>query len=383
MNFNWTDYAPEFKFLSVAIVTVVILAILAPAITYLLTRLATPFSFARDLLERVKPPLRFLIPLVGLQVVWRNAPDDVGYADNVSHILTILIIFNVIWLGLKFVDAVRQVIFIRHPIDVSDNRTARRIHTQTQVLVHTVSFVVILFGIAAILMTFPGAKQIGASLLASAGLAGLAVGFAAKPVLGNLIAGLQIAITQPLSLDDVVIVENEWGRIEEITSTYVVIKIWDERRLIVPLQYFIEKPFQNWTRESTQILGTLFLWVDYAMPLDSLRKELERLCKQVPDLWDGRVSNIQVTDISEKSVQLRVLVSSSNAGNNWDLRCFLREHLLQYIATNHPDYLPKLRTSFYDDQIVPEKNPESSPKLDMAPTKEGNLNLDANLNTGK
>jgi hypothetical protein len=166
------------------------------------------------------------------------------------------------------------------------------------VLVHTLSFFVILFGVAAMLMTFPGAKQIGASLLASAGLAGLAVGFAAKPVLGNLIAGLQIAITQPLSLDDVVIVENEWGRIEEITSTYVVIKIWDERRLIVPLQYFIENPFQNWTRESTQLLGSLFLWVDYAMPLDPLRNELERLCKQNLELWDGRVSNIQVTDTS-------------------------------------------------------------------------------------
>jgi small-conductance mechanosensitive channel len=370
MNYDWAAHVPDLKFWAIALATVVILAIAAPGITYLLTRVAAPFSFARDLLERIKPPLHFLIPLIGLQIVWRSASDDMGYADTVSHLITLAIITTVIWLGLRVVDAGRQVIFKRHPIEVSDNRTARRIHTQTQVLVHTLSFFVILFGFAAMLMTFPGAKQIGASLLASAGLAGLAVGFAAKPVLGNLIAGLQIALTQPLSLDDVVIVENEWGRIEEITSTYVVVKIWDERRLIVPLQYFIENPFQNWTRESTQLLGTFFLWVDYAMPLEPLRKELDRLCKQVPEWWDGRVSNIQVTDTSEKAVQLRVLVSSSNAGNNWDLRCFLREHLLQFIVENHSDYLPQLRTNFYEDQMIQAKDDLPVDKIEPAPQKQ-------------
>ncbi|MDO8345068.1 MAG: mechanosensitive ion channel [Cellvibrio sp.] len=359
MNVDWAAHVPELTFLATALITLVVLALVAPGITFLLTRVASPFSFARDLLDRVKPPLHFLIPLIGLQIVWRSAPETFPYAAAINHLITLGIIAVIVWLGLRFIDAGRQVIFKRHPIQVSDNRTARKIHTQTQVLVHTLSFFVILFGIAAMLMTFPGAKQIGASLLASAGLAGLAVGFAAKPVLGNLIAGLQIAITQPLSLDDVVIVENEWGRIEEITSTYVVIKIWDERRLIVPLQYFIENPFQNWTRESTQLLGSLFLWVDYAMPLDPLRIELERLCKQVPNLWDGRVSNIQVTDTSDKAIQLRILVSSSNASNSWDLRCFLREKLVQFIATNHPDYLPQLRTNYYEDQLMSAK--ESSP----------------------
>lgn len=363
MNFDWSTHASEIKFLTIAITVVVVLALVAPLVTMLLTRLATPFSFARDVLDRIKPPLRFLIPLIGLQIVWRSAPKEVEYADTVSHIVTLMIIANAIWLGLRIVDAGRQVIFKRHPIQVSDNRTARRIQTQTQVLVHTLSFFVILFGFAAMLMTFPGAKQIGTSLLASAGLAGLAVGFAAKPVLGNLIAGLQIALTQPLTIDDVVIVENEWGRIEEITSTYVVVKIWDERRLIVPLQYFIEKPFQNWTRESTQILGTLFLWVDYAMPLAPLREELDRLCKKVPELWDGRVSNIQVTDTTDKAIQLRVLVSSSNAGNNWDLRCYLREHLLHYIVANHPDYLPQLRTNMTEEEMVAmaKNNPTLNP----------------------
>ncbi|MDF3012138.1 MAG: mechanosensitive ion channel protein MscS [Cellvibrio sp.] len=358
MNYDWAAHIPEFKFLAIALTTFIVLRLLAPGVTYLLTRLATPFSFGRDLLERVKPPLHFLIPLVGLQILWRSAPEGLAFSGIIAHLISLAIIANVIWFGLRAVDAGRQVIFKRHPIQVSDNRTARRIHTQTQVLVHILSFFVILFGIAAMLMTFPGAKQIGASLLASAGLAGLAVGFAAKPVLGNLIAGLQIALTQPLSLDDVVIVENEWGRIEEITATYVVIKIWDERRLIVPLQYFIENPFQNWTRESTQLLGTLTLWVDYALPLEPLRKELDTLCKQVPEWWDGRVANIQVTETSDRAIQLRVLVSSSNAGNNWDLRCFLREKLVQFIAANYPEYLPQLRTNL-EEELVSSKATQS------------------------
>lgn len=369
MTADWAIHIPELKFLAIAVAVVIFLAFVAPGITYILTRLATPFSFARDLLERIKPPIHFLIPLIGLQSVWRSAPESLKIAGTVDHLITLAIIANVIWLGLKIVDAGRQVVFKRHPIQVSDNRTARRIHTQTQVLVHILSFFVILFGIAAMLMTFPGAKQIGASLLASAGLAGLAVGFAAKPVLGNLIAGLQIAITQPLSLDDVVIVENEWGRIEEITSTYVVVKIWDERRLIVPLQYFIENPFQNWTRESTQLLGSLFIWVDYAMPLDPLRQELERLCKQVPELWDGRVNIIQVTETSEKAIQLRILISTSDSGKGWDLRCYLRERLIHYIAENYPDYLPKLRTSFDANSLTDELPPVST--FEPSPTRGG------------
>jgi len=378
MNVDWAAHVPELAFLATALITLVVLALVAPGITFLLTRIAGPFSFARDLLERVKPPLHFLIPLIGLQIVWRSAPDNLPFGRAVDHLITLGIIAVIVWLGLRFVDAGRQVIFKRHPIQVSDNRTARKIHTQTQVLVHTLSFFVILFGIAAMLMTFPGAKQIGASLLASAGLAGLAVGFAAKPVLGNLIAGLQIAITQPLSLDDVVIVENEWGRIEEITSTYVVIKIWDERRLIVPLQYFIENPFQNWTRESTQLLGSLFLWVDYAMPLDPLRKELERLCTQAPELWDGRVSIIQVTDTSDKAIQLRILVSSSNASNSWDLRCLLREKLVQFIATNHPDYLPQLRTNYYEDPLLATKDSAAAGAIRPVAAPESRAQQDSN-----
>jgi small-conductance mechanosensitive channel len=201
---------------------------------------------------------------------------------------------------------------------------------------------VLVAGMSFALMTFPGARQLGASLLASAGVAGLVAGIAARPVFGNLIAGLQIALSQPFRIDDVLIVEGEWGRVEEITGTYVVLRLWDERRLIIPLQWFVEKPFQNWTRTSAQILGSVFLWVDYTLPLEPLRREAQRLCEASPD-WDHRLCTLQVTEATERGMQLRVLVSSESSGQNWDLRCTLREALLDFIQREHPQALPRVR----------------------------------------
>jgi hypothetical protein len=185
-------------------------------------------------------------------------------------------------------------------------------------------------------------EQIGGSLLASAGVAGIAAGIAARPVLGNLIAGLQIAFTQPIRLDDVVIMENEWGRIEEITATYVVVKIWDERRLIVPLQWIIEHPFENWTRSTSQLLGTVLLWLDYRIPLAPLREELLRVCKSAPE-WDQRVSIIQVVDCNEHGMQIRVLISAGDASRRWDLCCRVREAMIDFVQRECPQYLPCLR----------------------------------------
>ena len=188
--------------------------------------------------------------------------------------------------------------------------------------------------------------------------------------LANLIAGIQIAVTQPIRLDDVVIVENEWGRIEEITGTYVVVRIWDDRRLVVPLQYFIERPFQNWTRRNSSIIGSVFFWVDYSLPLEPLREELRRLCQELPELWDGRVIVLQVTDASEKSLQLRVLVSSQDSSRNWDLRCHLRESLIGFIQRQYPQCLPQLRADLSVgqkptvDRSVPESvQPERQPPV--------------------
>src|SRR5690606_1054961 len=278
--------------------------------TRVLARMAYRLPYLRGLVARIKPPLHLLIPLFGLQTVCSSASEEFCFIFALRHSTTLAIIATFTWLGTRVAKAIQYVVMLKNAMDIADNLNARRIQTQTRVLVQTLSMFVVIFGAAAMLMTFPGARQFGTSILASAGVAGLAVGFAAKPVLGNLIAGLQIAITQPIRLDDVVIVENEWGRIEEITGTYVVVKIWDQRRLIVPLQWFIENPFQNWTRQTSTILGSVFFWVDYAIKLEPLRQELDRLLEQVPQLWDGQVKVLQVTDTSEKSIQLRVLASS-------------------------------------------------------------------------
>jgi hypothetical protein len=187
-------------------------------------------------------------------------------------------------------------------------------------------------------------------MLASAGVAGLIVGFAAKPVLGNLLAGLQLALSQPIRLDDVVIVENEWGQIEEITGTYVVVRIWDQRRMVVPLQWFIEHPFQNWTRASSELLGTVMIWTDYRLPVDPLRAEATRICRAAEE-WDGRLCIIQVTDASERAMQLRVLVSAQDAGRCFDLRCKVREGLIAYIQREYPDCLPRVRIDEESPQL--------------------------------
>jgi small-conductance mechanosensitive channel len=223
------------------------------------------------------------------------------------------------------------------------------------VLTRVLGTIVVVVGIALALLTFPGVQKIGASLLASAGIAGLVLGIAAKSILGNLLAGLQLAFSQPISIDDVVIVEGEFGKIEEIGRTHVVVALWDQRRLIVPLTHFIEKPFQNWTRVTSDILGTVFLWVDYGMPVDPLRAELRRICEAAPE-WDRRLCLIQVTETSEGAMQLRALVSAADASRNWDLRCIVREKLIDFIHREYPEHLPRVRsevTKIGEDAIAP------------------------------
>lgn len=351
---------PVLRVVIAATVAVLLFGTLARVGTGLLKRLTRPFLFPRELTNKVAAPIQLLVPLLALQAVWTGASDEIPFISVLRHATLLLIIANLTWLGLRAVSAVQQVVLRLNPVDVSDNLRARRIQTQTRVLVRTLGVLVIIFGFSSMLMTFPGARQFGASLLASAGLAGLAVGFAARPVLGNLIAGLQIAITQPIRLDDVVIVEGEWGRIEEITGTYVVVRIWDSRRLVVPLTYFIENPFQNWTRHSASLLGSVFFWVDYSLPLEPLRRELERLCREEPGLWDGEVCVLQVTDCNERAMQLRVLASSGDSSRNWDLRCYLRENLLAYINHHYPDSLPRLRANLETRPRPLDEQPHSS-----------------------
>ena len=281
-------------------------------------------------------PLLFL----GVAVTATPMPDD--WIARIRHVLGLGGLLCLVWLAVRAVRAIEQRILREHPVDVADNLVARRVQTQTRVISGVVQGAIVLVGVALALMTFPAIRQIGATLLASAGVIGLIAGIAAKPVFGNLIAGLQIALAQPIRLDDVVIVEGEWGRVEEITSSYVVVRIWDERRMVVPLQWFIEHPFQNWTRTTAQLLGTAFLWLDYRTPMAQVREALQRIC-ETDARWDGRVCVAQITDTRESAVQVRLLVSARNSGDLFDLRCAVRERMIDYLNTAHPEALPRLR----------------------------------------
>lgn len=287
-------------------------------------------------------PLAFALPLVLLAFGLEATPLRERPLGASLHAIRIGLIGCVTWLLVRVVAAVEAAILRNHSIDVADNLVARRIHTQTRVLSRVVMGTVILLGVSIALLSFPAVRQIGATLLASAGIIGLVAGIAAKPVFGNLIAGLQIALTQPIRLDDVVIVQGEWGRIEEITSSFVVVHIWDERRLVVPLTWFIENPFQNWTRRDAQMLGTAFLWLDYRVPMAAVRAQLQAICES-DERWDGRVCVSQITDTSERSVQVRLLVSARNSGDAFDLRCVVRERMIDFLLREYPESLPRLR----------------------------------------
>jgi len=283
-----------------------------------------------------------VVILLVLQMVWEAAPDDLPRLSTVERFTTLALTVSLVWLGMRCVAGLSEAIIAAHPMSASDNLAARRIHTQTRVMARILMGAILFVGAALALMSFPAVRNIGTSLLASAGVAGLVIGLAARPTLSNLIAGVQIALTQPIRLDDVVVVEGEWGRIEDIGSSYVVVRIWDDRRLIVPLQYFLERPFQNWTVSSAQITGTVFIWADYRLPIGPIGAELERLCKEAPE-WDGRVCVLQVTEANERAMQLRALVSSVDSSRNWDLRCRVRAGLIAFIQDRHYECLPHTR----------------------------------------
>jgi small-conductance mechanosensitive channel len=296
----------------------------------------------RALLERTKRASAFAWPLLALQAVWQAAPNDLMWMDGVRHANALALIAALTALAMGLIAGLADGLIARHPASVENNLTARRIQTQARVLSRSAMVIVLIAGTAMALLTFPGARQFGASLLASAGVLGLVVGIAARPVFSNLIAGLQLALAQPIRLDDVLIVEGEWGRVEEITGTYVVLKIWDERRLVIPLQWFIDHPFQNWTRTDARIHQPVYLHVDFATPLDPLRAELERIVLDAPE-WDKRTAKLAVVDATERTMKLRALVSAGDAGRAFDLGCKVREGLLAFLAREHPQCLPQLR----------------------------------------
>jgi small-conductance mechanosensitive channel len=328
--------------LAVALLAVLISLVVHRVGSVVIQRITRGHVIASAVARRCWRPARAVLPLIALQGVWQAAPDALMLINKVRHFNALLLIAALTWLLMRALDGLAQGVAAQHSVDVADNLNARRIQTQTRLLVRTAIFAVLVAGLAMMLMTFPGARQFGASLLASAGVVGIVAGIAARPVFSNLIAGLQIALAQPLRLDDVLIVQGEWGRVEEINSTYVVLKIWDERRLIIPLQWFIENPFQNWTRNSAQIIGTVFVWVDYRMPLQPLRDAARRACEAATE-WDKRLCLLQVVEAGEKSMQLRVLVTAANSSLAWDLRCKVREALVDFMQREYPQHLPLTR----------------------------------------
>jgi len=287
-------------------------------------------------------PSRLIVPILFLLAVvpWlRLRQDSIGL---LLRGLELTLIAALGWLAIAILNAIQDFIANRYTMDAADNLAARRMRTQVQVLRHIAVTVVVMVTVAVMLMTFPNIRHLGESLFASAGLAALVAGLAARTTLSSLFAGFQIALTQPIRLDDAVVVEGEWGWIEEITTTYVIVRIWDLRRLVVPLSYFIEKPFQNWTRRTADLLGTVFVYTDYTVSVEEVRKQLLKIL-QGSGMWDGKVWGLQVTNATDRSVELRALMSAPNGPKAWDLRCYVREKLIDYLRREFPHSLPRVR----------------------------------------
>lgn len=301
--------------------------------------------------------LRIVLPLLALILGTPALAVAPEAKEVIQNAMSLALIGAIGLILVQFVNAMARLFLQRYRLDVSDNRQARGIYTQITVLRKIAVSLIALIAIASMLMVFQPVRQLGTAMIASAGVAGIVVGFAAQKSLGTLLAGIQIALTQPVRIDDVVIVEGEWGRIEEITLTYVVVRIWDLRRLVVPITYFIEKPFQNWTRTSADILGTVFLQVDYSVPVEALRAELTRILEASP-LWDRKVNVLQVTEARDHTLELRALASSANASDSWDLRCEIREKLVSFLQKNYPGSLPRIRASL--EKAATEEQPLTS-----------------------
>lgn len=340
--------APQLSELFLFIVSMVLL-FTALLISYLIAnRLLSKYEthaklfYLQKARKYLKVPILLLIIILSIWIPFTifNTPPRLTLIVN--KILTLLMIAIISWILIRAVAISKALILRRYDIGQKNNLKARKVYTQFKIIERVLNFIIILIAISLSLMTFEEIRKIGVSLIASAGVAGIILGFAAQKVIGGILAGVQIAITQPIRLDDVVIVENEWGKIEEINLTYVVVSIWDQRRLVLPTTYFIEQPFQNWTRNTSEILGTIYIHADYRLPVDAIREEQSRLLKATA-LWDQRVDVVQVTGAGELTMELRSLVSASDAGTAWDLRVYIREGLIRFIQEKYPECLPHSR----------------------------------------
>lgn len=263
-------------------------------------------------------------------------------SDAVIQLRDILIILTGSWILIESVHILKNKLLNRYDISIENNLRFRKLYTQINLLEKVIVFIIVIITIGLVLISIDSIKEIGMGIFASAGVVGIIVGLSAQKMVGAVLAGIQIALAQPFRIDDAVVVEGEWGWIEEINLTYVVIRIWDKRRLVLPSSYFLEKPFQNWTRTTSDILGTVFIYTDYSINVDILREELTRLL-DTTELWDGKVNVIQVTDSKQNYMELRILVSASSSPKAWDLRVYIREKMIEFIQKNYPESLPKTR----------------------------------------
>jgi len=355
----WTAPMPEWNELTVfaiALAIAIALAVLLVALIALPFRLVAKRTGWRSAaLGKVRRPLRALIVVVAVWVAVAST-FPVEWSDwegTVMHGIQIAAIAASAWLLAGILGFLFSRASARYPMDVADNRVARRVNTQIAILRRVGTVTIAIIGIGAILLTFPGVQALGASLLASAGLASVVAGLAAQSTLANVFAGIQLAFSDAIRVDDVVIAEGEWGRIEEITLTYVVVHIWDERRLVLPSTYFTTTPFQNWTRQGSELLGAVELDLDWWVSPSRMREELRRLLEEEP-LWDRRASVLQVTDAVGGMVRVRILVTAANAPELFDLRCNVREAMVEWMQRDSPASVPRNRVELVE-ALKPER----------------------------
>lgn len=310
------------------------------------------YSAIRSILERMGRPVNYFLPILVLNMVLPLMELRPREAKTIGSTVEVLLIISFGYILIGVVKVLEDYIVHAYDLRKSDNLRERKIRTQLQFLRKLSISLIVVLVICAVLLSFESLRKIGTGLLTGVGVGGIIVGFAAQRSLGNFLAGLQIAFTQPIRIDDVLIVEGEWGRVEEITLTYVVVGIWDQRKLILPINYFIEKPFQNWTRTGSAILGTVFLYMDYSAPVEAIREEFFRIVEDHP-LWDKRVKVLHVTNATERTMEIRLLISASSSGRAFDLRCDLREKMIAFIQKNYPDSLPRERVTLDAERVTP------------------------------
>jgi small-conductance mechanosensitive channel len=350
---QWLNTAEPGLYTVIAMITSILCGILLHWITVFTIRLfdnKDAHDLSDILQKRLRMPSCFLFPAMVLSLFMFSFPlQESSWHRSLQKFDHLLLIFSLTFMVARLLYVLEDLVLEKYNMAKDDNYHERKLITQVQYLRKIAIWIVIFIGFSLMLMSFESVRKIGSGMLTSAGIAGIIIGFASQKLLANLLAGIQIAFTQPIKIDDVVVVEGEWGRIEEINLTYIVVKIWDLRRLVLPITYFVEKPFQNWTRNTAQIIGVVFIYADYTLPIEKIRHYLGQLVAD-DELWDGQTYNMQVTNATPDTIEVRVLVSARNSSQAWDLRCKVREKLIAHLQECYPDSLPRTRVSLLPEE---------------------------------